>query len=97
MPVTPVCRGRRSRWVDLCKTLAHAVENRGVLDVVLIVGLELSCETVEGALESVLGGGVDHLWLYGVLAYVQSCESRWPHESARLHIIVKQGLSSLAA
>lgn len=51
----------------LCKTLGDAVQDTLVLDVVLVVGLELGGEAVEGALEGVLGGGIDHLWLEKLL------------------------------
>jgi hypothetical protein len=47
----------------LRQSLADLGENRGILDIVFIVGLEFGSETIEGALEGVLRGGVDHLWL----------------------------------
>lgn len=39
------------------------MKHAGVLNVVFVVGLELGGDAVEGALEGVLGGGVNHLGL----------------------------------
>lgn len=47
----------------LSKTLADGLEDGVVLDVVGVVGLELGGDTSEGALQSLLGRGVDHLGL----------------------------------
>lgn len=48
---------------DLSKTFADGLEDGIVLDVVGVVGLELSGDTSEGALQSLFGRGVDHLGL----------------------------------
>jgi hypothetical protein len=45
------------------KTLADGLEDGVVLNVISVVGLELRGDTGQGALESLLGGGVDHLGL----------------------------------
>ena len=45
------------------KTLADGLEDGVVLDVVGVVGLQLGGDTSEGALQSLLGRGVDHLGL----------------------------------
>lgn len=44
--------------------LAHRLDERIVLDVVGVVGLDLGGDAGEGALEGLLGGGVDHLGLF---------------------------------
>lgn len=51
--------------VRLCVHLGKdGVEDGAVLKVVRVVGLELIGEALEGSLESLLGGGVDHLGLF---------------------------------
>lgn len=49
----------------LCVHLGKdGVEDRAVLKIVRVVGLELIGEALEGSLESLFGGGVDHLGLF---------------------------------
>lgn len=51
------------------EAFADGLEDGVVLNVVRVVGLELGGDTGQGALEGVLGGGVDHLglkWVLGV-------------------------------
>lgn len=51
--------------VRLCVNLGKdGVEDRVVLKIVRVVGLDLIGEALEGSLESLLGGGVDHLGLF---------------------------------
>ena len=45
------------------KTLADGLEDGVVFDVISVVGLELGGNAGERSLESLLGGGVDHLGL----------------------------------
>jgi hypothetical protein len=47
----------------LCETLADLGKNGLILNVVLIVCLELGSDSVQGTLEGIFGGGVDHLGL----------------------------------
>lgn len=44
-------------------TLADLGQDGVVLDVVAVIGLDLDGDTAQGALQGVLGGGVDHLGL----------------------------------
>lgn len=54
------------KWkIYLCEALADLCEDGLVLDVVFVVCLEFSGDSVQGALEGVFGGGVDHLGLLG--------------------------------
>ena len=48
---------------NLRKPLRNSTQDRLVLDSLFIISLEFGGDAVEGALESVLGGGVDHLGL----------------------------------
>ena len=61
---------RHKTWKCLCKTLGDSVEHRLVFNVVLVVSLKFGGETVQGTLQSIFGGGVDHLGLrYGVSCF----------------------------
>lgn len=47
----------------LCQTLANLGQDGLVLDVIFVICLEFSGNTVQGALESIFRGGVHHLGL----------------------------------
>lgn len=53
------------RWRMRLATGGGALDDFAVLDVVGVVGLDVDGETVEGALEGLLGGGVHHAGLFG--------------------------------
>ena len=54
------------------------------LDVVSVVGLDVGGETVEGALDSLLGGGVHHAGLCSVSEYVAICGGSKTHVLRRI-------------
>lgn len=61
--------GREGKSDDLTgHAFAHGLENVIVLDIVGVIGLDLSCDARERALEGFLGRGVDHLGLISRLA-----------------------------
>jgi hypothetical protein len=60
-----VCSKLVRQWNMRLATSGGALDDFAVLDVVGVVGLDVDGEAVEGALESILGGGVHHAGLCG--------------------------------
>jgi hypothetical protein len=51
------------RWIEDLTAFGDSADDVFELDVVGIVGLDVSCEAVEGALDGFFGGRVHHAWL----------------------------------
>ena len=71
---------QRNARKGLCEAFGHLVEDGLVFDVVLVISLELGGNAVQGALESIFGGGVHHFRLQGMVRG----ELAWSIETAYL-------------
>lgn len=58
------CHFARNEGSSCLAAGGGALDDLAVLNVVGVVGLDVNGDTVEGALESVLGGGVHHAGLW---------------------------------